>query len=46
MYIVEDLILYKGKIYLIPRSKVKGKVLKAAHDTPVARHQGYFKTYQ
>jgi hypothetical protein len=32
-----------GKIYLVPESTVKEKILRASHDTPLAGHPGYFK---
>jgi hypothetical protein len=31
---------------LVPKSTLKGKILKAGHDSPTAGHQGYFKTYR
>ncbi|KAH9298290.1 hypothetical protein KI387_029972, partial [Taxus chinensis] len=35
-----------GRIYLVPESKLKGKILHALHDAPLAGHPGYFKTYR
>lgn len=43
--IVDDIIYYKDKIYLVPESTLKEKILKVMHDIPSARHQGFFKTY-
>lgn len=44
--IVNDVIFYKDRIYLIPGSKLKEKILQSVHDIPLARHPGYFKTYR
>lgn len=41
----DGLIYYNGRILLVPRSKVKEKILGAFHDTPLVGHQGYCKTY-
>ncbi|XP_059073712.1 uncharacterized protein LOC131874383 [Cryptomeria japonica] len=43
--IVDDVIYYKGRIYLVPESKLKNQILHAFHDTPVAGHQGYAFTH-
>jgi hypothetical protein len=43
--VVDDAIFYKDRIYLVLESTLKEKVLKACHDSPLSRHQGYFKTY-
>ncbi|KAH9314138.1 hypothetical protein KI387_022765 [Taxus chinensis] len=44
--VVDDLIFYKDRIFLVPGSKMKEKILRAVHDTPLAGHLGYFKTYR
>ena len=44
--IVDDIIYYKGRIYLVPESKLKAKILKEIHDSPLVGHQGYLKTYR
>ncbi|XP_057837506.2 uncharacterized protein LOC131047721 [Cryptomeria japonica] len=44
--IVNDLIIYKGRIFLTPGSNVKNMVMRTFHDTPMAGHPGYFKTYK
>ena len=41
----EDLIYYKNRIFLVPGSTLKRKILGAAHDAPVAGHPGFMKTY-
>ena len=40
-----DLLWYKGRIYLSANSKFKTKVCKESHDFPTARHVGFYKTY-
>lgn len=40
-----DIIWYKGRIYLTTISKFKTKVLKESHSSPAAGHVGFFKTY-
>jgi hypothetical protein len=44
--IMDDIIYYKGRIFLVPESVFKTKVLQACHDSPVAGHQGFIKTYR
>jgi hypothetical protein len=44
--IINDLIYYKGRIFLVPGSAFKAKVLQACHDSPMAGHQGISKTYR
>jgi hypothetical protein len=44
--IMDDIIYYKGRIFLVPESAFKAKVLQACHDSPVAGHQGFVKTYR
>jgi hypothetical protein len=31
---------------LVPDSRLKKKILTAVHDSPLADHQGFFKTYR
>ena len=40
-----DILWYKGMIYLSLTSRFKDKVLKESHDSPAAGHVGFFKTY-
>ena len=42
---LEGIIYYKYRIYLVPGSGFKQKVLKIAHDSPLAVHHFLFKTY-
>jgi hypothetical protein len=44
--LVDDIIYYKGRIYLVPESKFKEKVLQSFHDWPLARDQGFLKAYR
>jgi hypothetical protein len=44
--IINDLIYYKGQIFLVPRSAFKAKVLQACHDSLIVGHQGINKTYR
>ena len=44
--VVNDLIIYKGRIYLISASGMKITILRAFHDAPMAGHPGFFKTYK
>jgi hypothetical protein len=37
--IMDDIIYYKGQIFLVPELTFKDKVLQACHDSPVAGHQ-------
>lgn len=46
MDVVDNVIYYKGRIYLVSKSKLKNQVLHAYHDTPVSGYQGYGKTYR
>ena len=42
--IVEELILYRGRILLAANSKVKRKIMKEYHDNPLSGHTGFYKT--
>ena len=44
--LVDDLIIYKGRIFLVPGSEMRGTVLRSFHDSPMAGHLGHFKTYR
>jgi hypothetical protein len=44
--IIDDIIYYKGIIFLVPESLFKVKVLQEFHDSPLAGHQGFIKTYR
>jgi hypothetical protein len=44
--VVDDIIYYKDRIYLVSESTIKGKIMEATHNTPLAGHLGFFKTYR
>jgi hypothetical protein len=44
--VIDDVIFYKDRVYLVPDSGLRKKILTAVHDSPLAGHQGFFKTYR
>ena len=44
--VVDDVIYYKDRIYLVPNSSLRQKTMHAAHDSPLSGHQGFLKTYR
>ena len=44
--VIDGIIYYKNKIYLVPESTLKKKVLQASHDSPLSGHQGFLKTFR
>ena len=44
--IVEELILYRGRILLATNSKVKRKIMQEYHDSPLFEHIRFYKTYK
>ena len=44
--VLEGIIYYKGRLYFVPNSSLKEKILKKAHDSPLAGHPNFFKTYR
>jgi hypothetical protein len=42
--VIDDIIYYKGQIFLVHKSTFKAKILQACHDSPVVGHQGIGKT--
>lgn len=44
--LVDELVIYKGRIYLILGLDVREIILQAFHDSPMASHPGFFKTYR
>jgi hypothetical protein len=44
--VVDDIIYYKDRIYLVLKSTLKEKIMEAMHNTPLAGHPGFFKTYR
>jgi hypothetical protein len=43
---IEDVIFYKDRVYLVLDSGLKKNILTVVHDSPLAGHQGVFKTYR
>jgi len=44
--IIDDIIYYKGRIYLVLESLFKKRVLQEFHDSSLAGHQGFIKEYR
>jgi hypothetical protein len=44
--VIDDVIFYKDRVYLVPDSWLKKNILTAVHDSPLAGHHGFFKTYR
>jgi hypothetical protein len=44
--VTDDVIFYKDRVYLVPDLGLKKKILTVVHDSPLAGHQGFFKTYR
>jgi hypothetical protein len=44
--VIDDVIFYKDKVYLVLDLGLKKKILTDIHDSPLAGHQGFFKTYR
>lgn len=44
--VVDDIIYYKDRIYLVPESKLKQKILKEMHASLLAEHSGFLRTYK
>lgn len=43
---MEDVIYYKDRIYLVPGSQLREGIMEASHDSPMARHPRFLKTYR
>ena len=44
--VIDDVMFYKDRVYLVPYSGLKKKIIIVVHDSPLAGHQGFFKTYR
>eukprot|EP00253_Pinus_taeda_P004559 PITA_04559 len=44
--VVDEIIYYRDRIFLTKGSQLKKKILQASHDSPLASHQGFTKTYK
>jgi hypothetical protein len=36
--VIDDVIFYKDRVYLVPDSRLKKKILTAVHDSPLTGH--------
>jgi len=45
-WVMDDVIYYKDRIYLVPGSQLKETIMQVAHDSRLARHPGFLKTYR
>jgi hypothetical protein len=44
--VIDNVIFYKDRVYLVPSLGLKNNILTIVHDSPLAGHQGFFKTYR
>ena len=44
--VIDDVIYYKDRIYLVPESKLKERVMQASHNSLLVGHPGYLKIYR
>ena len=44
--VMDEVIYYRDLIFLAKNSKLKEKILLASHDSPLAGHQDFTKTYR
>eukprot|EP00253_Pinus_taeda_P007363 PITA_07363 len=44
--VVDEIIYYRDRIFLTEGSQLQKKILQASHDSPLAGHQGFTKTYR
>ena len=44
--VIDDMILYKNRIYLVPSSHLKELILGAVHNVALASHSSIYKTYR
>ena len=42
---MDDLLYYKGGLYVPPHKEIRHQILSEAHDIPIAAHLGYMKMY-
>jgi len=43
--VMDEVIYYKGRIFLVPNLQLRERVLQEAHDSPLSGHQEFRKTY-
>ena len=44
--VIDEIIYYRDMIFLTDGSHLKKNILQASHDSPLAGHQGFTKTYR
>jgi hypothetical protein len=44
--VIDDVIFYKYRVYLVPDLGLKNKILATIHDSPLVGHQKFFETYR
>ena len=44
--VMDEVIYFKDRIFLIKSSHLKEKILHTSHDSPLSGHQGFTKTYR
>ena len=44
--VIENIIYYNNRIYIVPELTLKKKLLQALHDSPLSGHQELLKTYR
>eukprot|EP00253_Pinus_taeda_P024182 PITA_24182 len=44
--VVDEIINYRDRIFFTEGSQLKKKILRASHDSPLAGHRGFTKTYK
>jgi hypothetical protein len=43
--VIDNVMFYKDRVYLVPDSRLKKKILAAVNDSSLVDHQGFFKPY-
>jgi hypothetical protein len=44
--VVDDIIYYRGSIYVVLESSLGEEIMRFMHDSPLTGHHGYFQTYR
>ena len=44
--VIDDVIYYKNKIYLVSESQLKEKIMQTSYDSPLAGHPSFVKAYR
>lgn len=43
---MDEVIYYRDRIYLVPNSHWKEKIMQVTHNSPLVEHRGFTKTYR